>query len=82
MKFATKKKRKTFCRAYFKYEKQHPQSINTINTKFTRKVKNSKYGKEIFTYPNVEDVCEVNRDDLENVLPRPKIIRTFQAYDV
>ncbi|XP_045505641.1 uncharacterized protein LOC123702030 [Colias croceus] len=72
VKFATKKSVKHFVGRVL-YLKN---SIPTV--KFTRKVKNAKGGKVIFSYPNVEDVCDVNVDDVEIVLPPPNISRRGQ----
>lgn len=72
VKFATKKSLKHFVGVIL-YIKN---GIPTV--KFTRKVKYLKQDKMIFTYPNVEDVCEVNIDGVETVLPKPNISRRGQ----
>lgn len=63
---------KAFCRSYF----IHKNGVPTV--KFVRKVKTSPAVKMFFTYPNVDDICEVNRDDVEIVLPQPNISRRGQ----
>ncbi|CAK1585488.1 unnamed protein product [Parnassius mnemosyne] len=77
VKFATKKSIKHFVGRVLYIKNSTP------TVKFARKVKNAKDGKVIFTYPNVEDVSEVNRDDVEIVLPPPSISRRGQIlFDV
>lgn len=73
-KFATKKSVKHFvgCILYIK------DNIPTV--KFVRKVKNAVGGKALnFTYPPVEDICEIHHvDDVVVVLPQPIITRRGQ----
>lgn len=72
VKFATKKSLKHYVGRIL-YVKS---GIPTV--KFVRIVKNIKSCKEVFIYPNVEDVCEVNCDDIEIYLPQPNICRRGQ----
>lgn len=72
--FATKKSLKHFVGRIL-YIKD-----NIPTVKFARRVKNSKRSRGlIFTYPNVEDVCEIKHfDDIIVVLPQPNISRRGQ----
>ncbi|CAG4965056.1 unnamed protein product [Parnassius apollo] len=50
-----------------------------ITLKFLRKMKNAKGKKFAFTYPNVEDTCEMmHLNDIILVLPQPNISRRGQ----
>ncbi|KAJ8728786.1 hypothetical protein PYW07_006482 [Mythimna separata] len=72
-KFATKKSLKHFVGHVLRIKDKIP------TVKFVRKVKNSRGSKGlVFTYPNVEDVCEMQLDDVIKVLPQPNISRRGQ----
>ncbi|CAG4964149.1 unnamed protein product [Parnassius apollo] len=55
------------------------KEFQKITLKFLRKIKNAKGKKLAFTYPNVEDTCEMmHLNDIILVLPQPNISRRAQ----
>ncbi|CAG5035669.1 unnamed protein product [Parnassius apollo] len=76
-KFATKKSLKHYVGQVISVKNEIP------TVKFLRKIKNAKGKKLAFTYPNVEDTCEMmHLNDIILVLPQPNISRRSQIFDI
>lgn len=67
VKFAVKKSIKHYVGVII----DHCENNKIYTAKFVRKAKFLRDGQFIFTYPNVDDICDVSLPDILCVLPKP-----------